>query len=356
MNIKKIFFITTLQIFLLTYAIDRPSLKQKLGQLFIATITLDEQTKARKGYACDIASIKTLIQDHHIGGVIFLGKSNIEEQKQVTQELQTLSNTPLFICQDLEPGKLLRSRLPEFFGTPSAQELAKVNPYFSTLYGEIIGTLCNDIGVNVNFAPVVDVNSNPNNPIINDRSFSNTPEVVVKYATAFAQGLKNKSVISCAKHFPGHGDTTKDSHLTLPVIPHAIERLNAVELYPFTHIIKRNIPMIMIGHLSVPALDESETPATLSKKIVTEILQQELKFNGLIITDALDMRGLTNYYNDNEIALKALQAGNNLLLCARDIPAAIEYIMQNMTAELEKHINESYEKVMKLKKQYHIID
>jgi len=215
-----------------------------------------------------------------------------------------------------------------------------------------IGQLCNALGVHINFAPDADVNNNPNNPVINDRSFGDNPELVTQHAIAFSRGLHDAGILACAKHFPGHGDTNVDSHLDLPLIPHDKKRLHAIELYPFKKLIAANIPAIMIGHLEVPAFEEQKKlPSSLSKKIVTDLLRKELGFTGLIITDGLDMQGVTRYYTDGQAELHALLAGADILLGPIDVPAAVAAIKQALKDDLitEQEIDTHVEKILHTK-------
>jgi beta-N-acetylhexosaminidase len=206
--------------------------------------------------------------------------------------------------------------------------------------------------VHINFAPVADVNNNPNNPVINDRSFGDNPELVARHALIFSCGLHDAHIIACAKHFPGHGDTTQDSHITLPLITHDKNRLQKIELYPFKRLIAAKIPAIMIGHLEIPAFEEQKNiPSSLSKKIVTDLLQKELSFTGLIITDALDMNAVTQYYTNGQAELQALLAGNDILLAPVDVPAAVAAIKKAMSDGLitEQEIDKHVEKILNIK-------
>lgn len=310
------------------------TLKQKIGQLFMVAAVADEEVAEKcilsKPYRMDKEYIEELIQKHHIGGIIYLGKSNFEKQVHRTEQFQSISTIPLLIGQDLEPGRIGYSRFPDFFSFPSNQWIGTVNNKEHTqLTGFRIGEICKELGVHINFAPVADVNNNPKNPVINNRSFSTNPNRVAKHAINFARGLNKAGIIACAKHFPGHGDTTTDSHENLPVIAHDTERLHEIELHPFKKLIAAEIPAIMVGHLSVPALEEQENlPATLSKTIVTTFLRNELGFGGLIITDALDMKAITNTYANGYAELLALCAGNDILLCPVDVPTAVSRIKQ----------------------------
>jgi beta-N-acetylhexosaminidase len=306
------------------------TLKEKIGQLFMVAAISD--TKQNPGflehtpYTMDEASIKDLIARYHVGGIIFLGLSDAYKQYTLTQEFQRLSSIPLLIGQDLEWG--LHMRLRDTIQYPYALTLGAIqdNRLIYQL-GKEIGTQCNAIGVHMNFAPVVDVNTAPDNPVINHRSFGDNTENVCQKAAAFAQGLHDAGIIACAKHFPGHGDTTVDSHYTLPIIHHTIDRLNAIELKPFEYLIAHHIPAIMTAHIAVPALEpKSNVPASLSYAVVTSLLKNKLGFSGLVITDGLGMRGVTDNHEPGYVELDALLAGNDILLCPVNVPRAVELI------------------------------
>src|SRR4030095_1511170 len=318
----------------MSIGIGHLTLDQKIGQLFMVAAVVDEVIAknciSRKSYRLDKEYIAQLITQYQIGGIIFLGKSDPDKQKERTAYFQSVSVIPLLIGQDLEPGRVGVARLElmrdfadnETLGTINSEKLT-----YETAFS--IGRICKDLGVHINCAPVADVNNNPNNPVINDRSFSGDPEVVAKHAIAFAHGLSDAGIIACAKHFPGHGDTDVDSHYDLPKIAHDRERLHTIELYPFKQLIASNVPAIMMGHLAVSAFEpQRNLPSSLSKNIVTKLLREELGFNGLIITDALDMRGVTRYYSHGQAELQALLAGNDILLCPVDVPAAVAAIKQ----------------------------
>lgn len=338
------------------------TLDQKIGQLFMVAAVADEEIAKdflhKKTYRMDQEYIEQLIAQYHIGGIIYLGKSNLAQQKQRTQHFQNISPIPLLIGQDLEPGRVGISRLDEMRNFDNNQTLGLINDTEQTYKSGIeIGQLCNELGVHINFAPVADVNNNPDNPVINNRSFGDNPELVTKHAIAFAQGLHDAGIIACAKHFPGHGDTNVDSHYDLPLIPHDKKRLHQIELYPFKKIIAANIPAIMVGHLEVPAFeDRKKLPSSLSKKIVTDLLQKELGFNGLVITDSLHMYGVTKYFNPGEYELYGLLAGNDILLCPFDVPAAVAAIKQAIADNLitEQEIDTHVEKILNVKNKLNI--
>lgn len=195
--------------------------------------------------------------------------------------------------------------------------------------GKEIGSQCAQVGVHMNFAPVVDVNNNPKNPVIHDRSFGDDPKKVARLAALYARGLQDAGIIACAKHFPGHGDTDTDSHLDLPVINHTKNRLNEIELPPFRALIDAGVGAVMNAHLAIPALEATPNrPSSLSYDVVTKLLKQDMGFQGLVVTDGLGMDAITKHYAPGDLEYKAFLAGNDILLCPLDIPRAAELIKQ----------------------------
>jgi beta-glucosidase-like glycosyl hydrolase/CubicO group peptidase (beta-lactamase class C family) len=218
--------------------------------------------------------------------------------------------------------------------------------------GKAIAEQCNRLGIQMNFAPVIDMNSNPKNPVINFRSFGEDPENVARKGVAYIQGHQSEGVIATAKHFPGHGDTGSDSHYTLPILDHSIEEIDSIDLYPFKKAIEANVGGVMIAHLFIPAIDSTKDIATsLSQKAVAEILKKRLGFQGLSVTDALDMKGVTNYHKSGDIELMALAAGNDILLLPLDIPKAIRKIKKAINSGVvdENAFIESCKKILAFK-------
>ena len=217
--------------------------------------------------------------------------------------------------------------------------------------GKEIGYQCKRIGVHLNYAPVIDINTNPKNPIIGNRSFGEDELHVAKKSFYFLSGINKSNVLATAKHFPGHGDTSKDSHKTLPTISFNKERLYNVELFPFKELIENGLPSVMVAHLDVPALEKEKfLPSSLSKKIIDTILKKELNFKGLIITDALDMKGVSSFDKIN-IDLKAFLAGNDILLMSMDVKQGIKSIKDAFVNGIisEKRLSESVKKILKAK-------
>lgn len=322
------------------------TLREKIAQMIITNSF---------GYALDNNSaeykrLSNLIVNEKVGGVIFF-KGNSVQQAELTNSLQSLSETPLLISADYERGTKMRLDDGSLF--PSNMALgATRNPELAYLMGIQIAKECRSIGVHQNYAPVVDVNNNSLNPIINVRSYGEDPALVSSMSEKFIKGLQEGNVIATAKHFPGHGDTDIDSHSDLPVLNFSKERLDNLELIPFKNAIKNNVMSVMIAHLSLPSLDaEANVPASLSKNIVEGLLINELKFNGLIVTDALNMAGVVNHFSVREVALRCVNAGIDLILMPQGETEAIDAIENavNNGSISEERINLSAKKILNAK-------
>ncbi|MDZ7744020.1 MAG: glycoside hydrolase family 3 N-terminal domain-containing protein [Bacteroidota bacterium] len=294
--------------------------------------------------------VDKLIEKYNIGGVTFFGSTPYAQLRQTIQ-WQNKARTPLLISVDAEWG--LGMRLDSVMDFPLQMTLGAIQDD-SLIYsmGASIARQCKRIGVHMNFAPVVDVNVNPRNPVINMRSFGEDPRNVASKGIAYMKGLQDHGIIATAKHFPGHGDTETDSHLTLPLINQDWERMNEVELLPFREMIRQGVDAVMIAHLYFPLLEKEEnTATTLSYNTVSGLLKDSLGFKGLIVTDALDMKGVTKYFPSGEIELKALRAGNDLLLLPQDAEKAIAAIKEAVLAGdiPVRNVYESCKKVLAAK-------
>ncbi len=330
---------------------NKMTLEEKIGQMiFIA----HRDTDYDEGF---IDEFKT----YQPGGFI-LFKENITSFKEVkafNERLQSLSKIPLFIGTDQEGGRVQRFKsMPDknFTIIPPMQEVgAKNDAILTEKIGQILGSELQTLGINVDFAPDIDINSNPLNTVIGDRSFSSSKETVATMAASLAKGLKATGVIPVYKHFPGHGDTYEDSHQDFAYIHKTKEELMDVELYPFSQIAKETDAMIMAGHLSLPNLLEDDTPASLSPTIIN-ILREELGYKGIIITDALDMGALTNHYEEEEIVIQAVNAGCDILLMPQSIQNTISILkkaVQDGTVQ-EERINEAVLKILRMKEKYQL--
>jgi beta-glucosidase len=267
-------------------------------------------------------ALQKLLGEYGVGGAILVGGSAPEIFLR-SQQLQTWARVPLLIAADVEEGVGQRFKGATWFAPPMA--LKSLAPEYAEAMGRITAMEAAAIGINWLFAPVVDVNNNPENPVINVRAFGETTEQVMQATSAFIAGAKPYPVLTTAKHFPGHGDTAVDSHLDAPIIPHDRDRFDQVELPPFANAIAAGVDAVMTAHISVPALD-SENLATLSPRVLTHILRGELKFEGLIVTDALIMAGVADRHTPEQVAVQAVKAGADILLMPIDPIATIATI------------------------------
>lgn len=302
------------------------SLDDRIAQLMMVAAYSDKDAKHEQG-------IEDLIRQRNIGGIIFF-KGGPVRQAKLTNRFQGVAKTPLLIGMDLEWG--LAMRLDSTIRFPRQMTLGALkNDSLIAEMGLEIARQMQRLGVHVSFSPVLDVNNNPANPVINDRSFGEDRELVARKGIAYMRGLQQGGVIATAKHFPGHGDTDTDSHYGLPLIAHSRTRLDSLELYPFQRIVEEGIAAMMVAHLEVPALDDTKgQPSTLSKPIVHQLLEQELGFKGLVFTDALNMKGVAKADKPGEIELRALLAGNDVMLFPQDPVKAIDRIKQAVDSGL----------------------
>ena len=272
---------------------------------------------------CD--SVVSQIRTFNVGGVC-LFKGSPVKQALLTNRLQNSVQTPLLVTTDAEWGLGMRMDSAFFFPRQMALGAIRDDSLIYTM-GTIIGRGCRRMGIQVNFAPVADVNNNPANPVIGFRSFGENPELVARKSSFYMKGLQDAGVMATAKHFPGHGDTDTDSHLTLPVIKHPVARLDSVELLPFRRLIRDGAQGVMVAHLFIRSIDTTaNTPSTLSYNIITRLLKERLGFKGYVVTDALDMQGVAKFFKPGEIEVKALQAGNDILLLPQNTETAIRGI------------------------------
>ena len=287
------------------------SLQEKVGQLYMVQVMSNQDKKTK-------ADIIKLIREQHIGGIIYSNGGPVRQAK-LNNELQAISKVPLLIGMDAEWG--LSMRLDSTYAFPWNMTLGAIKD--NTLIertGKHIGEHCKRIGVHFNFAPVVDINTNPKNPIIGNRSFGEDRDNVTEKALAFTKGMQSAGVLANAKHFPGHGDTEKDSHHALPTVNATKERLYAIELHPYRKLVTEGLSSVMVAHLSVPSLEKRVGyPSSLSELIVNRLLKDALGFNGLIFTDALTMKGVANFSKTGDIDLAAFEAGNDVMLMSEDV-------------------------------------
>lgn len=292
-----------------------------------------------------------LVRDYGIGGVV-ISSGGIDETALMINELQKNAKIPLLVSADFENGVGMRIIDANTF--PHNMAIGSTNNSdYANETGKAIAIEASLLGVNINFAPVADINNNSENPVINLRSFSEDKNIVKDFCSAFVNGSKDGGIIATAKHFPGHGNTKIDSHKDLPIISGSKEYLYENELSPFIQLIDDGVQAIMIGHLSVPAFESKEKlPSSLSYNIITKLLKEELGFKGLIITDALDMKAVTNYYSDSEAVLNAFTAGNDILLMPPDIKSGIRALYDAVKSGRisEERLNESVRKILAAKR------
>lgn len=322
-------------------------LYDKCAQLFMPMFSgkcLDQSSKEFK-FALE------LVQLHGIGGFV-LSTGEVEETATMISELQKNANIPLLVAGDFEYGIGMRIKATNTF--PHNMAIGSTyNSDFAYQTGKATGIEALMLGVNFNFAPVADVNNNPRNPVINLRSFSEDKNLVIEFCKSYIKGSFYAGVISTAKHFPGHGNTSVDSHNELPVISGSKKYLMENELKPFIDLIADSVQAIMIGHLNVPAYESDEKlPASLSYNIVTKLLKEKLGFNGLIITDALDMKAVTDNYDAGETCVKAFNAGNDILLMPTSIRDGITAVYNAVkSGEIKmSRLNESVRKILSAKR------
>ena len=320
---------------------NKLTLDEKIGQLFFVQATSKNKNNSEK--------ILNNIKNFKIGGLIFsTGHPSI--QANLTNKYQNASEIPLMISMDAEWGVGMRlDSVPKF---PWNMSLGAIkNDLLIQKIGSEIGYQFKRLGIHMNFAPVIDINTNPKNPIIGNRSYGENKINVSEKGISFTKGIQSNNVLATAKHFPGHGDTSKDSHLTLPTINFDEKRIKKVELYPFKKLIEDGLSAVMIAHLNVPSLEkENMLPSTLSKNIIEKTLIKELNFNGLIITDALEMKGVSEFTKKN-VDLMAFLAGNDILLMSSDISKGIKSIKKSIKKGKisEQRLARSVKKILKAK-------
>jgi beta-glucosidase-like glycosyl hydrolase/CubicO group peptidase (beta-lactamase class C family) len=318
------------------------SADERIAQLIMVAAYSNRDNEHKK-------EILKLIQEQKIGGLVFF-QGGPGREASLTNAYQTVSKVPLLIAMDAEWG--VGMRLDSTISYPFQMTLGAIqNDSLIYRMGAEVARQLKRAGIHINFAPVVDVNNNPNNPVINFRSFGEDKNNVARKAIAYMKGMQDNGILTTAKHFPGHGDTGTDSHYALPQINHSRERLDSLELYPFREIIKAGIGGVMVAHLNIPALDSSALPSTLSKKIITNLLRKDLGFEGLIVTDAMNMKGVTSNNAPGIVDKNAILAGNDLLELTEDVALAISEIRKAIKQGTisQKEIDEKCRKILAVK-------
>ncbi|MGX1929397.1 glycoside hydrolase family 3 protein [Flagellimonas sp. 2504JD4-2] len=343
-----------------TEATQKLSLRQKVGQLFMPAVFINDTEE-------EVQQIEELIRNHDIGAICFFhsrasaatnfeGKRKVvhnehsyDRLKQLISRYQKAAQFPLLVAIDAEWG--LAMRIENTNQYPYAITLGAIqeNRELIVEVGKQIALDCKKAGIHWNLAPAVDINNNPENPVIGYRSFGDDKNQVLSKGEAYIKGMENVGVLNAIKHFPGHGDTATDSHLGLPVIDKSKESLNDNELYPFSKLIKIGVDAVMVGHLAVPALDDSENPATTSSKIITDVLRRELGFDGVIISDALNMHAVSKKYPvKGTLESEAFRAGMDMMCFSEHAKEGIEHIIQTAT---EERMEASFKRIWNLKEQ-----
>ena len=335
--------------------IDQMTLEEKVGQLLVigakGTTFSDE--------------MDNLILNYHVGGVIIMGE-NVSTKLELLQLMNDIkkanepNKNPLFLSVDEEGGRV--SRLPAgLLKLPTSEKIGELNDdSIGYRAGAYLAGVLNEFGYNMNFAPVLDVNSNPRNPVIGDRSFGSDPYQVAKLGISTMHGMMDNGIIPVVKHFPGHGDTVVDSHKALPKVETTLEALRNVELVPFQKAIEEGADVVMVAHILFPALDP-DYPSSMSKAIITGLLRNDMQFEGVIITDDLTMGAIANDYTIPEAAVQSFIAGSDLLLVVRNYEGQIATIKALKkaitTGEItEERLNESVKRILSLKEKYSLSD
>ncbi|WP_188050749.1 glycoside hydrolase family 3 protein [Flavobacterium sp. GP15] len=343
------------------------TLEQKIGQFFFPAVFINDTEE-------NIQETERLIRDHNIGGLTFFhsrasAATNYETKKKVIlnddscQRLKELivryqkcAPTPLLMSIDAEWGLAMRvEKTPQYPYAITLGALPKSQSHLVYEVGKQIGLDLKSVGIHYNLAPLADINNNPNNPVIGYRSFGENKEKVSDFALEYLRGMNDVGVLGCLKHFPGHGNTNVDSHLGLPILKENLEQLLANELVPFIKGIENNVDSIMIGHLAVPALNEGkDTSATLSKSIIETLLRKQLNYDGLVISDALNMRSVSDLYEKKgQLEWEAFNAGNDILCFAVNVREGIQEIIKNASPQ---RIEESYNRLWKCKEKVGILN
>jgi beta-glucosidase-like glycosyl hydrolase len=343
------------------------TLEQKIGQFFFPAVFINDTEE-------NIQEIERLIKEHNIGGLTFFhsrasAATNYETKKKVEfnddsyerlKELvirfQKCATTPLLMSIDAEWGLAMRvENTPQYSYAISLGALPERYEYLAYEVGKRTGLDLKSAGILYNLAPLADVNNNPNNPVIGYRSFGQDKEKVARFAIEYLRGLNEVGVLGCLKHFPGHGNTSVDSHLGLPILEETLEELMGNELVPFIKGIENNVDSIMIGHLAVPSLNEGKnTSATLSKNVIENLLRKQLGYEGLVISDALNMHSVSKLYETKgQLEWEAFNAGNDVLCFAENVAEGIQAILKNATPE---RIEASFNRLMKCKQKSGILD
>jgi beta-N-acetylhexosaminidase len=334
-------------------SLNEMNLDEKIGQMIFAGL---EGTQPNN-------KMNHLINRYKVGGIIFNGENLVSPKQTIDYlnqiQLQNAGNPlPIMFGVDQEGGRI--AKLPgKLKKLPTNQEIGKINdPSFSYEIGSLLGRQLTAFGLHMDFAPVLDVNSNPNNPVIADRSFGNNPDIVSSLGIQTMKGIQSQRIISVEKHFPGHGDTSVDSHFELPVVNKTRAELEKIELIPFKQAIANGADVVMVGHIMLPKIDP-KNPSTMSEKIIQGILRKDLKFNGVVITDDMTMKAIINNFEIGQAAVQSVKAGSDIIMVAHDYDKIVTVIKALKAAvesgEIsEERIDESVNRILELKKNYNV--
>jgi beta-N-acetylhexosaminidase len=325
------------------------SLREKIAQMFIVGC---------RGEALE-SDERWTFEEYGFGGFVFF-RDNCRAPEQIASLCRALWNTsenpPPFLAIDQEGGRVRRLP-PPFTHFPAAAQIgARADVELTYRCGYAVALELALVGINLNFAPVLDVHTNPANPIIGDRAFGTDPKRVIEMGSAWIEGLRHGGIIPCGKHFPGHGDTAQDSHLALPLVKKSLDDLKAVELPPFAHACENGVEALMTAHVRYSALDP-HLPATLSEPIITALLRHQIGYDGVVFSDDLEMKAISDHFTAEEAAARAVLAGVDVLLFCHELSKAVA-VCEFLCSEAEKEptlrarIEESYQRILKLKKLY----
>ncbi len=349
--------------------IEQMTVREKVGQLFIIrpdSLDLSQTPEqvndsSATGVTELSATMTDMLKDYPVGGIAMFGKNIVDEEQLIAfiASLQNTSSIPLLIAVDEEGGLVARLANHPAFDLPKYGSAASVgatgNPSEALSMGNTIGSYLNRYGFNMDFAPVADVNTNPDNTVIGNRAFSSNGKIAAEMANAMAQGLKEQQIIPVFKHFPGHGDTAEDSHSGLAVNDKTKAQMESCEWLPYESLTVADC--VMVGHIATPNITGDYTPATMSSEIVNTILRDQLGFDGVVITDSLEMGAVTNEYDAQEAAIKALEAGCDILLEPENFKQAFEAVVTAVESGTirEERIDESVYRILSLKQRYGLL-
>ena len=337
----------------LKYLLDNMTLSEKIGQM----IMIDY----RDVLEMNIDLEKTLTKYNPGGFILFKSNiSNYSQTQKLLSDIKSVGDIPTMVSVDQEGGRVQRlDKRVGFEEYPSMAEIGNtLDENIAFELGKKMGNELKAIGVDMDMAPVLDIFSNPQNRVISDRAFGNNSDVVKKMAFAYADGLEVSKIISVGKHFPGHGNTVKDSHVDMPVITKDLEELKRLELIPFIEAVRKKLPGLMIAHIAVPKITLGNIPSSLSKIMISDLLRGDIGYKGLVMPDSLKMKALSNYFTNEQIYLRCIEAGNDFLLMPQDISEAYNTIYQNVdngNISIDR-INESVYRILSAKFDYGLLN